>query len=199
MGPYEIFISPADLYLAPVGETWPKVNAAPAGNWKLFGSSGKQNYEESGITITHEQTLAQVRTLGTTGVIKVARTDENLVIALVLDDLTMEEYAKVLNNVAVNDVAPGAGTAGYREITMRQGFDVATMALLIRFNASPYGDSWKSQYQIPIVYQSANPAPVFAKGTPAGLQAEFTALEDPDAATEAERYGKIVAQDADPA
>jgi hypothetical protein len=134
--------------------------------------------------------------VGSTGPKKVTRTSENLRIALVLNDLTPEQYAKALNDVAVVPIAAGSGTPGHKDITLRQGFDVSVFALLCR-GRSPYGDNWNMQYQVPIVYQSANPAPVFNKGDAAGLAFEFTAIEDPSAATEAERFGKLVAQDAD--
>ena len=195
MEPYEIIMSPYEVWLAPVGETFPLIDAVPAGNWAKLGTNGMFNLSEDGITVTHEQTISKKRTLGSTGVTKVNRSEENLMIAMVLNDLSMEQYAKILNNVSVNDVAPGAATAGYREITMRQGRDVSTFALLCR-GASPYGDSFNMQYQVPIVYQSENPAPVFNKTDAAGLALLFGAIEDPNAASDAERFGKLVAQDA---
>lgn len=196
MTPYEIIVAPFEVWLGPVGETNPDVDNTPAGNWALLGTNGKDNISEDGVTITHEQTLNQIRVLGSTGPKKVQRTQENLTISLVLHDLTAEQYAKALNNVSVSDIAAGSGTPGHRDITLRQGLDVSTFALLVK-GASPYGDSWNMQYQVPIAYQSANPAPVFNKGDAAGLALEFTAIEDPAAGTAAERFGKLVAQDAD--
>ncbi len=46
------------------------------------------------------------------------------------------------------------------------------MALLIRGDASPYGDAYGSQYEIPACFQSGSPEPVFTKGEPAGLALE---------------------------
>jgi len=197
MKPYEIIMSPFEVYLAPVGEPFSDVDDTPAGNWVKLGTNGKQNYSEDGVTVTHEQTLSQKRTLGTTGPIKVKRTEENLTIAFVLEDLSMEAYGKVLNNVTPTDTPAASGVPGTRDINLRQGGDVSLFALLCKGLVSPYGDSWATQYEVPRVYQSENPAPVFNKGDAAGLACQFTALEDPDAATEAERFGKLVAQDAD--
>lgn len=196
MEPYEIIMSPFEVWLAPVGEAFPAIDAAPAGNWVKLGTNGNKNISEDGITLTHGQTINQHRAYGATGPVKANRSGEDLSIAFVLDDLTLEQYAKVLNNVAVNDVAAGVATAGYREITMRQGFDVSLFALLCR-GPSPYGDGWNMQYQVPRAYQGENPAPAFSKTSAAGLSLSFVALEDPNAATEAERFGKLVAQDAD--
>lgn len=193
--PYEIIVSPFEVYLAPVGEAFPDVDETPAGNWVLLGTNGKKNYAEDGVTVTHEQTINQIRTLGTIGPCKVVRTEENLSIALILNDISAEEYAKILNNVSVTDTPAASGTPGIRDITLRQGPDVSTFALLCK-GGSPYGDSWNAQYEVPIVYQSENPAPVFNKGDAAGLACIFMAIEDPNAATDAERFGKFSAQDA---
>ena len=195
MQPYEIIMSPFDVWIAPVGTAFPLVDAVPAGAWAKLGTNGNKNMSEDGITITHSQTINQKRVYGATGPVKVNRSAEDLSIAMVLDDLTLEQYGKILNNVAVADVAAGVGTAGYRSVTLRQGFDVSLFAMLCR-GASPYGDSLNMQYQVPRVYQGENPAPVLNKTDAAGLALNFMALEDPNAATDAERFGKLVAQDA---
>jgi len=194
MEPYEIIVSPAEIYLAPVSEAFPELDDAPAGNWVLLGKTGKINYAEDGVTVSHEQTLSEIRTLGTTGPLKVVRTEESLTISVILQDLSAENYAKVLNGVTLTDVAAAATTPGHRDITLRQGPDVTTFALLCR-GKSPYGDNWAAQYEVPIVYQSANPAPVYHKGDAAGLAVTFNALEDLTAPA-AERFGKLRSQDA---
>lgn len=196
MQPYEIIMSPYEVYLAPEGEAFPDVDEAPAGNWALLGTNGKFNYSEDGVTVSHEQTTSPHRTLGSTGPVKATRTEENLLVSLILEDLTAEEYAKILNNVSVTSTAAGVGTPGTKDITLRQGRDVSTFALLVK-GISPYGDTWSAQYQVPRCFQNGNPAPVFNKGDAASLEVEFMALEDVNASTEAERFGKYVAQDAD--
>jgi len=196
MQPYEIIVSPFQIYLGPVGEAFSLLDDVPAGNWNLLGTSGKKNYAEDGVTVSHPQTINKIRTLGSTGAVKVTRPEEDLTIEMILVDCSLEHYATILNNVAVNDIAAGVGTPGYREITLRQGPDVATFAMICK-GVSPYGDGWYMQYQIPIVYQGANPAPVYNKSDAAGLACTWEAIEDPNAGTEAERFGKLVAQDAE--
>lgn len=197
--PFEIIAAPFDVWLAPVGEAFPAIEDDPAGNWELLGTNGAANYNEEGITVTHEQTLEFFRGLRGTGPVKAFRTAEGLMLGFTLHDLTLEEYAKVLNDVTVTDVPAAGGNAGYRHMPMHQGPSVSQFALLCR-GASPYNDDTMSmQYEVPKAVQSANPAPVHRKGTPAGLACVFTALEDLDAATDAERFGRIVAQDAAPA
>jgi hypothetical protein len=178
--PYEIIMAPYEVWLAVVGTAFPDVDESPAAAWKKLGTSGDDNMDEAGVTVTHDQTIVQRRTVGSTGPVKVTRTEEGLSIGLTLLDLSVEQYAKALNGVTVTDTAAGVGTPGVRTITLRQGRDVTLYALLCR-GVSPYGDSFVAQYQVPKCFQSDNPAPVFNKG---------------DAAALAERFGKLVSQDA---
>jgi len=196
MTPYEIIISPFEVFTAPEGTAFPDVDTAPPAPWAKLGTNGVRNYSEDGVTVTHEQTVEEHRTAGSTGPVKVSRPEEGLLVDLVLEDLSLEQYAKILNGVTVTDTPAAAGTPGIRTITLRQGPSVACFAMLIR-GPSPYADGLVAQYQVPRAYQGGNPAPVFSKGEAAGLACQFKALEDPNAATDAERFGKLVAQDAE--
>ncbi len=113
-----------------------------------------------------------------------------------LHDMTPEEYNVALNNNAETTVAAASGTPGHKDIKLYQDIDVVLMALLVRGNVSSEGAGWLTQYQIPVCFQSASPEVAFVKGAPAGLALEFTALEDPDAATANARFGKLVTQHA---
>lgn len=193
VAPRDLVVGPLDVYLAPVGESFPAVNATPSGNWALLGTNGDDNYGDDGLTLNHDQTIDFHRTVGSTGPRKATRSEENLTLGFVLEDLMLEEYAKILNDVVVNT---DAGPPSISKIGLRQGPDVSRFALLGRGTGmSPYG-AFNMQLEVPIVVQSGNPAPVFTKNDVAGLQIEFTALEDTTAATDAERFGRWVAQDA---
>lgn len=194
MEPYEIIMAPFEIWLAPVSTAFPDVDETPAGDWELLGTNGLKNMDEAGVVVTHSQTIEKKRTLGSTGAVKAARTEEDMSVGFTLVDLSLEQYAKVLNDVTVTPVAKGVGTPGYRSIPLRQGRDVAVFALLAK-GVSPYGDTYAAQYQIPICYQSASPTPTFVKGDAAALECLFEALEDPDAASDDERFGVFVAQD----
>lgn len=195
MEPYEMIISPFEVWLAQVGEPFPHVDDVPAGNWALLGKNGIHNYSDAGVTVTHEQTIVQKRNSGSTGIKKVARTESGTTISLVLEDLTLETYAKVLNGQAVGQVAAGAGIPGQRSIALYQGPEVAEFAVLVR-GVSAYDNNLNAQYQIPRAYQSDNPAPVFNKLDVASLKVTFTVMDDLDAADSSLRHGKFVEQDA---
>lgn len=192
MEPYEMITAPGEIWLAPVGESFPDVDSAPAGNWAKLGQNGMYSLSEDGITVSHEQTLNQHRALGSTGALKVTRSEENLTIGGTLEDLSLEEYAKAINDVSVT-TGTTTGGADTKEITLRQGKSVATFAMLFRI-ASGYGDGWDGQFEVPRVYQSESPSPGFTKDGKAGLSVVFSALEDTDAATHAERFGRLIMQ-----
>src|SRR4030042_339760 len=119
--PYEIIMAPFEVWVAPVGTAFPDVDESPAAAWTKLGSSGMDNMDEGGVTVTNGQTLATKRTLGSTGPVKVARTEEELTVSFTLFDMTAEQYAKALNNRTVTDPAAGSGAPGTRKNTPRQG------------------------------------------------------------------------------
>jgi len=188
--PFEIMAVPFDVYLAPAATAEPDIDTDPPGApWALLGERGADEYDEGGITATHEQDVNLYRGLRGTGPIKAFRTSEGLMFGFTLNDLTLESYAKILNDATVTD----GGTD--RSIPIHQGPQVATFALYAKSADGPYADGAPMTYYVPKVFQSGSPAVVHRKGVPAGLALVFTALEDLDAASEEERFGVIRARD----
>lgn len=197
MNPFEILAAPLTVWLAPVGTAFPLVNAAPAAAWIRIGTNGDANYDEEGVTVSHTKKDELARVAGRNGPIKAFTTEEDLMISLKLMDVSLEQYATALNRLAtgVTTTAAGVGTPGTRRMGLSQGSDPMVYALLARgVGVSPYADGMNMQYEVPRVFQSGNPKPVFRKGKPATLELEFTALEDLNAANASERFGRLVAQ-----
>ncbi|MDA2936835.1 hypothetical protein MYX75_01045 [Acidobacteria bacterium AH-259-A15] len=195
--PFELIVSPFEVFVAPVGETYSLIDVTPAGNWVKLGTSGNKNMGEEGVTVNHDQTVDFHRVYGSSGPVKATRSSEDLRISFVLVDLTLEEYTRIINDVTAVDNAESSGVAGFREINLRRGLVVAEVALLVKGD-SPYGNNWNMQFEVPRVVQSGSPSPVFLKNAPASLAIEFTALEDAAASSDAARFGRIVSQDAAP-
>lgn len=194
MTPFEILATPLTLWLAPVGTAFPLITAAPAGTWAKVGTNGDKNQDDGGLVVSHTQKIEEARPAGTTGPIKAWRTEEDLMFSLTLWDVTEEQYRIALNAVTVTTTAAATGVAGSKKMGLSRGVDVVTYALMARGLLSGYGDGYVGQYEVPIVYQSGNAKPVFKKGKPAGLDLEFTALEDLSAASSAERFGRLIQQ-----
>lgn len=197
MEPYEIIAAPFTAHWAATGTAFPAIDAAPGASWTKIGSSGDQDYAEDGVTVAHSQTVETFRGLGGTGPRKAFRTQEMLSLRFTLHDLLLEQYNVALNSNAVTTTAAGAGTAGFKSVQLYRGVTVQTIALLLRADVSPEGDGWKMQYQVPVCFQNGSPEPVWAKGAPAGLALEFMALEDPNAASPGDRFGKLIVQHQD--
>jgi hypothetical protein len=120
----------------------------------------------------------------------VRRAEEELTVEGSLQDMTLGEFKKLLNDVSVS-TGTTSGSTDYNEIDLRQGRDVSEFALLVR-TESPEDATKNRQYQIPRVYQAENPAPAYTKDGVAMGSFSFTALEDENAATESERFGQII-------
>jgi hypothetical protein len=193
MTPFEIIGSPLSLWLAPLGTAFPLIDVAPAIAWKLIGTNGTANQDDQGVVVSLNQKVEVARPAGRTGPVKAWISEEDCMISIGLWDLSLEQLQYALAGVAPTTVAAGTGTAGYKKTGLTRGVEVTQYALLAR-GVSPYADNMNAQFEVPRVYQSGSPKPKFGKGKPAGLDLEFTALEDLAAATPAERFGRLVAQ-----
>ncbi len=132
------------------------------------------------------------RGLGSTGPRKAFRSEEDLIVKAVLADLSLEQYSHVLNENTVT-VEHGTATVG-----LSRGTSVARRALLVRFDVSPYRSDGQSQYEIPVAVQQGQPDVVFRRGAePAALALEFRALEDPQATSADELFGRFTADEAE--
>ena len=198
MQPFELIMSPADLYIALEGETPPAVNAVPGGNWVLLGLAGKRDQDSAGVKISHSSTFKKVSTAGATGAVKAFRTAEDTFVEVAMYDMTAETYAKAMNLAGIREVVAASGVAGYKSFGGKQGFDVQTWSLLVRLDGvSPYGDGLNSQWYFPKVMEEGQLVMTFdSAGTPVALNFKYTVLEDPNASSEAERFFVYTAQTA---
>lgn len=189
--PFQIIAGPATVFVAPIGESFPAIDLVPpGGNWVSLGNT------EGGVEVAHNETIEEIRTDQSSGPVKLIRTEESLVITFSLADLTLENFARALNNVTVTDTAAAMGVAGHRAIDLRQGFDVACVAMLVR-GPSPYIDALL-QYEVPIIGQTGSPTVAFVRDDKSILESEWTVVEDPGASTDAQKFGILRAQDAIP-
>lgn len=192
--PYNVVFGPAEVWEAPVGTAFPTVVANPADPWVKVGTNGARDYTEDGVTFKKTQTVEKFRGLAGTGVKKYWRTEDDLMISLVLADVTIESLTRMLNyNPVTEGEASGGAETDVVGLSLPAG--VEQRALLVRV-PSPYMDGGVLQFEIPIVSQIGSPELKFAKSTPAGVQLDWTAIEDPDAANDYERYGRVRAQTA---
>jgi hypothetical protein len=176
------------LYLAPVGTTFTDLDAEPASPWRDLGDT------QDGVDVEHSDKIETTMTDQRTGKVKATRTEESLLVKTKLAEATLENLADALG-VEITDTPADTGVIGTREINLYRGATVAEYAVMYR-GYSPYYDG-PAQYQVPRMIFSKVDSLKFDKGKNAPIPVTFEALEDLDAATEAERFGKLIAQTAD--
>lgn len=195
--PYEIIGAPYEIWVAPVGTPFPTLDEEPANPWFLLGTSGDLNYTDKGVTVTLKQKVETFRPAGSTVSRKAFRTEEDLSIAVEIADVSLEQYSIAMNSNAVTSpITQAPAISGVKSMGLTRGVDVAQLALIARGH-SPYGP-WQAQYQIPVVVASGDPKVSYTKGKPAGLDLEFMAMGDPDAASDDEQYGTLIAATSEP-
>lgn len=174
--PMEVIATPLTYYLAPTATAFPLVDAAPAAEWVKVGTEGDLNYDDGGTSVKHSQTIETFTPAGATAPRKAFRTEEGLVLGVTLVDLSPEQWAKILDEATLVTTAAAAGIPGEKRFAGLRGPNVHNWALLAR-GQSTVDNTLNLQIEIPTVFQSADPSPVFTKGKPAALELEFTALE----------------------
>lgn len=183
--PFEQLVGPLQVYVAPVGEALPNVNATPAGNWYLLGpTDGEQKIKHAGKLKLFYDNDHQ-------GPVKAVRPQEDPMLAFTLVGLALEDYARVLSDAA-NLVNATVGVA-VRTLPLKRGAVVAEFALLLRGTAlSPYG-AFPGYYYVPRGVFDGEPEAVYTKDARAGLAVEFRPVED-DTQTDINRLGFLRVQ-----
>lgn len=173
----EVIAAPYEAWLAPPGTAFPTLSVeegAFASGWTKVGTSGTLNYSEAGVTVTHTQTQGQFVSAGGITPRKKWRTDEGMQVAFDLVDLSVKQYALIMDSQAVTTVT---GASGEEWFEMKRGIRVHFYALLLR-GTSTLNEAKKGQYEVSTCCQMSNPAPKFAlKGGPAMLALQFDVLE----------------------
>jgi hypothetical protein len=191
--PLEIIAGPLTLWYGPVGETVPDTNVTPAGSWVKIGVSGAGNYMEDGVIVGRSQDIEAWRPLGESGPVKLYRTAEDLIIRVTLADLRLEMLSIAF---AANTVATAAGPPAIKTLGLYCGpGELNRIALLVR-GASPYVAGKNRQYQIPVCAYVGSFEMAFQKSPPAGLLMEFQGIVDPNASSNDEKMGTLIAQTA---
>jgi len=194
--PYEILVGAGEVWYAPVGETYPLIDAAPAGNWALLGET------DGGVQLIFREATTNHRTDHVTGPIKVTRQEEEVVVQASIAEATLEAIGAILGQTVVT-TAPGGGAAGIREVPLKRSVLMNELAFLFRGD-SPYEPEsgvgtapYPAQYELPRGYLGGEIGSSFTKDGKTLYPYEFIVLEDFDQATAAEQFGRLVAQDLD--
>ena len=185
------------VWTAPVGEAYPDISEAPAGNWLKIGTNGARHYNEEGVSLEASQEFEKRFGLGGTELLKIMRVQEEFKIKFTLFDLFSLEHVKAFNlAVGTTDVAAASGTGGHQKFGLLRGLVVNEQAVLIR------GEDMSSdlvtenlQWEIPKMAQVGNIELGFSKGGEAGLAFELQAIADYTYDSGNSPYGQFLSGD----
>lgn len=185
--PYAILTGVGRLYIAEPASTFPKVNEAPGAAWRDLGVT------QDGITVKMAEKVNEVYVDQETAPLKASRSEETLVIEATLAETTLENLAMVLGQT-VNDTPPQVGVIGTKKARLYRGPVVKTFSFLFR-GLSAYGE-YPAQYELPYGYVSGEVELKASKDENQAIKVEFHALLDPNAASDEDKFGHLVMQDA---
>jgi len=181
--PTDILVGVGTLYIATANTAKPALNATPSASWTSLGET------KDGVKVNRSQNIEAFSSDQRTGKVKAVRTEEGVTVETNLIQSTLENLADVINGT-VSATAAGSGTVGYKSLKLHSGATVTQYALLFR-GQSPYGAAYVGQFYVPYGYMDDDAEMEFTKDGEVLIPVKFEALEDPNAATEADRFGQV--------
>lgn len=189
MNAVELLTGVGQLYIAPVGTTFPLLTATPSSPWVSFGET------QDGVKVATSIKFEELRVDQRSGPVKAVPTEEDLTIETKLALATLENQGYALG-VTVTDTPPAAGVIGTRAISLHRGASATEYALLFRGSQmSPYGATYPAQYEVPRGYISAVGAFEHKRNANVQVAITFKALESLTALA-GEEFGRLIVQDA---
>jgi hypothetical protein len=188
VAPFDVVASPADVYIAPTGTTFP--TCAQLLNPRTVPNNGSSTvagqvttsgltawyylgYTEGGVQIQHTQTVNEITVDQTAYPVKAIRNALGVVVSFSIAELTAENFAHALNEATIST------GANDKNMPLDLGVAVNTVQMLVRF-PSPLATGGTpnavAQYQLSTVYQAGTPQVQFVKGDKAVLAVEFHVL-----------------------
>lgn len=188
--PYEVMGAPHEVLIGPVGEARPALNANPGINWELVGKNGNRSYAEEGVRVNSPAAYNYFRGYASAAPLKAFRSEEDVIVAVTLADLTLESLVYAFNKIPTD-----IGDVGVtRTIGLSRGLGVKTFSLLVR-GPSPYMDDGVAQFWLPSVCNVSSVELALRRDNGTIYPLEFRAIWY-DPATDGEELGVYEAQDA---
>src|SRR3954471_15146364 len=105
----ETIAAPYSVYIAPVSTAYPGVSATPSGSWKLLGLNGTLDQSDNGVSLGFSQQISEHVPAGSTCPTKAFRTQEAVEVAFELADMTLETFAKIMDDADITTVPQSSG------------------------------------------------------------------------------------------
>jgi hypothetical protein len=170
----ELVTAPFEIYWAPLGSTFPDVDATPANPWTLIGTLGSRRYTEEGVKIAWDYTTSDFVSLGDIDPECVFLTGRNMRVMVTMADMKLDQIRAALN---FNAVTTDAGPPATLQLSMTVGPELTPVALLVRGDGkSPELEGGNLQFEFEQAIEIGSKEVSFVKGAPAGVQLEFRIL-----------------------
>lgn len=166
----KMLIASASIYKAPIGEAFPLVAAAPAGNWTLLAAP--TDITEDGIEIETSVQDARIFSLGGVAPVKAGIVQRQFTLNFRVMNAALEQLA----------IAHGGATTAVVDNGLNKSFPLPASptpqgyALLLRWDQSPEGDALNSQIEIKSAIQVGPAGGKFSKSEPFSQGYAFVAL-----------------------
>ena len=181
----KLLVGSGRLYLHTEATAMPAIDASPtAAGWTDLGAI------DGGVSVQREQTLEELFVDDETGPVDVTRTAKSLLVEAALAEPTLTNLGKILSGAAPTSAS---GPPATETLGVYRGAGVAKHALLFRAG-SPEGPGKTGQTYIPRGYFAGELGMAHKKDEQTLIPVEFRALVDPNASTQAERFGVTVYQ-----
>lgn len=174
--PFDKQLAPADIYYAPIGESFPDVDDTPAGNWALLAAS--TDITEDGITINTNVQDARVFSLGGVAPVKAGIVRKEFTADFSVMNMSAEQNLLAAGGDP-DDVTPtahGGGHPGTKKFSLPASPTPQGWAILIRWNQSASGDGFNSQFEIKSAVQVGAAGGKFSKSDPLAQAYSLVAL-----------------------
>ena len=193
VSPFEIIAGPASVWVAPVGSTFPALNALASAIVSPWISLGKT---DGGVKVKVSQSVQRLRVDQLTGPVKAIRTEEDLSVSFALAELTIEILAAALSNAtnAMTTTTGASGVIANKMLKLYRGPVVDRWAMLVR-GPSPYMDGY-AQWEIPIITNQSEFEIGYSREDKATVATEWFALEDSSVQDEGSKFGVLRARTA---
>ena len=193
----EIINGTFEVYTAAINTAYEDIATDTIVGWDKIGTNGNRLYGEDGVSMSLSQEMQKHFFAGGTEVLKISRSQEELMISFTLFDLVSAQFVKAFNlATSTTDTVAGSGTGGHQSWDLLRGLSVDGLALLVRGNnKSPDLITENVQIEIPHVIQAANLEIVYNKADDAGLKFELQAVADYTYNSGNSPYGRILIGD----
>lgn len=166
----KMLIANANIYYAPIGEAFPAVGSAPAGNWTLLAAA--TDITEDGVTIQTNVQDALIRSLGSVAPVKAGIVTKDFVLEFSVMNAALEQQA----------LAQGGDPDDVTDNGTNKSFPLPASptpqgwAILVRWDQSPEGDALNSQFEIKSAVQVGAAGGQFSKSNPYAQAYRLVAL-----------------------